>query len=82
MMSKATTLWENSSVMVQHNHLGIIQTKNIVINRINCYLVSCGMLKEACKIEASAVQGHFNLYKNNLQAFGLLIATLGKQSTC
>ena len=27
---KATTLWEDSSVMAQHNHFGVAQTKIVV----------------------------------------------------
>ena len=27
---KATTLWENSSVMAQHNHFGVAQAKTVV----------------------------------------------------
>ena len=40
-MRKATTLLENSSVMAQHNHLGIIQTKLSVNVIIYCFFVEC-----------------------------------------
>ena len=40
-MRKATTLLENSSVMAQHNHLGIIQTQLSVNLIIYCFFVEC-----------------------------------------
>ena len=40
-MRKATTLLENSSVMTQHNHLGIIQTNLSVNVIIYCFLAEC-----------------------------------------
>ena len=43
-MRKATTLLENSSVMAQHNHLGIIQT-NLSVNVI----VYCFFYWSVCK---------------------------------
>ena len=58
-MRKATTLLENSSVMAQHNHLGIIQTNLSVNVTIYCFFSGVSVNTSICSSGSTIVHIFF-----------------------
>ena len=58
-MRKATTLLENSSVMAQHNHLGIIQTNLSVNVIIYCFFIGVYVNTSICSSGSTIVHIFF-----------------------